>query len=212
MISWREDRDEQQRALQRWKQRHLLGIAARDVFGHADVDQVGADLTRLAEASLECALEAVDPQVPMAIVAFGRLGGGEVGYASDLDVAFVHDGADATEAERIAAAVLRFIGGDTPAERIWAVDADLRPEGRSGSLSRTMDGWDGYLTRWVSTWERQAYLRARAVAGDADLGDQLVVRLRDHDARPALHRRRRARGAPHEGPHRARAHATGRRP
>ena len=113
----------------------------------------------------------------MAIVAFGRLGGGEVGYASDLDVAFVHDGADAAEAERVAAGVLRFVGGDTPAERIWAVDADLRPEGRSGSLSRTLDGWDGYLARWVSTWERQAYLRARAVAGDADA-------------------RRRARGAP----------------
>jgi glutamate-ammonia-ligase adenylyltransferase len=177
VISWRGDRDEQQRALQRWKQRHLLGVAARDVFGHAGVDQVGRDLTRLAEATLECALDALDPKVRVAVIAFGRLGGGELGYASDLDVAFVHEGADVAEAERVASGVLRFVGGDTPAERIWAIDADLRPEGRSGSLSRSLDGWGAYLARWVSTWERQAYLRARAVAGDAALGDELVARL-----------------------------------
>ena len=178
VMSWRADRDEQQRALQRWKQRHLFGIAARDVFGQAAVDQVGTDLTRLAEATLECALQAVDPQLDVAIVAFGRLGGEELGYASDLDIAFVYDGDDPAEAERVAAGVLRFVGGDTPAERIWAVDADLRPEGRSGSLARSREGWEGYLARWVSTWERQAYLRARPVAGDADLGVQLVARLR----------------------------------
>jgi glutamate-ammonia-ligase adenylyltransferase len=177
VISWRADRDEQQRALQRWKQRHLLGVAARDVFGHAAVDQVGVDLTRLAEAALECALDALEPQVPIAIVAFGRLGGGEVGYASDLDVAFVHDEGDADEAERVASGVLRFLGGATPAERIFAIDADLRPEGRSGSLSRSLEGWTAYLARWVSMWERQAYLRARAVAGDAALGAELVGRL-----------------------------------
>jgi glutamate-ammonia-ligase adenylyltransferase len=178
VISWRAARDDQQRALQRWKQRHLLGVAARDLFGHAGVAQVGADLTRLAEASLETALAAADPQVPIAVVAFGRLGGGELGYASDLDVAFVHEGGDADEAERVAASVLRFIGGETPAERIWAIDADLRPEGRSGPLARSLDGWDAYLARWVSTWERQAYLRSRAVAGDQDLGGRLMDALR----------------------------------
>jgi glutamate-ammonia-ligase adenylyltransferase len=177
VISWRAARADQQRALQRWKQRHLLGIAARDVFEHAGVSQVGADLTRLAEATLEAALVAADPQVPVAVVAFGRLGGGELGYASDLDVAFVHDGGDGAEAERVASAVLRFVGGDTPAERIWAIDADLRPEGRSGPLSRSTDGWAAYLARWVSTWERQAYLRARAVAGKRELGEHLVDAL-----------------------------------
>ena len=91
-ISWREDLQDRQRALQRWKQRHLLGVAARDVFGHADVEQVGSDLARLAEASLEGALRSLDPKVPFAVLAFGRFGGAELGYASDLDLAFVHDG------------------------------------------------------------------------------------------------------------------------
>ena len=175
-ISWRADADDQQRALQRWKQRHLLGIAARDVLGHAGVAEVGDDLARLAEATIEAALRALDPKVPFAVVAFGRLGGSELGYASDLDLAFVHEG-DIAEAERVAGGLLRFVGGDTPAERIWPVDADLRPEGRSGPLARSLEGWEGYLSRWASTWERQAYLRVRCVGGDADLGDRLVDRI-----------------------------------
>lgn len=176
-ISWREDVDDRQRALQRWKQRHLVGVAARDVFGHAPIAQVGGDLTRIAQATLEGALRSLDPQVPFAVVAFGRLGGAELGYASDLDLAFVHDGDDGQEAERVASGLLRFIGGDTPAERIWAVDADLRPEGRSGALTRSLDAWDRYLERWVSMWERQAYLRVRPVAGEAALGGRLVERI-----------------------------------
>jgi glutamate-ammonia-ligase adenylyltransferase len=176
-IGWRADLDDRQRALQRWQQRNLVGIAARDLVGHATVDVVGTDLAALAEASLEAALVELDPQVPIAVVAFGRLGGAELGYASDLDVALVHDGAgaaDVEEAERVAAALLRFLGGGTPAERVWTVDASLRPEGRNGPLARILEGWRAYLERWASTWERQAYLRVRAVAGDEALGDRLV--------------------------------------
>jgi glutamate-ammonia-ligase adenylyltransferase len=176
-LAWRTSADERQRALQRWQQRHLLGVAARDVLGHAGVEVVGADLTRLAETTLEAALTSLDPQVPVAVLALGRLGGGELGYASDLDLVAVHDGSDATaaaEAHRVVGGLLRVVGGDTPAERIWPVDADLRPEGRSGPLSRSLEGWRRYLERWASTWERQAYLRVRTVAGDAALGQALV--------------------------------------
>lgn len=175
-IGWRTDPDDRQRALQRWQQRHLLGVAARDVLGHATVEVVGRDLTALAEASIEAALAVLEPAIPFAVIAFGRLGGGELGYASDLDVAFVHEGstaADTAESERLATGLLRFLGGDTPAERIWTIDAGLRPEGRNGPLARTLDGWRAYLGRWASTWERQAYLRARAVAG-GELGQRLV--------------------------------------
>ncbi|MET0729280.1 MAG: bifunctional [glutamine synthetase] adenylyltransferase/[glutamine synthetase]-adenylyl-L-tyrosine phosphorylase [Acidimicrobiales bacterium] len=176
-IAWREDPDDRQRALQRWQQRHLFGIASRDALGYAGLGVVGADLTALAEASLEAALTTLGPKIPFAVVAFGRLGGAELGYASDLDIAFVYDGggsADAAEAERVASGLLRFVGGDTPAERIWEVDTGLRPEGRNGPLARSLEGWRAYLARWASTWERQAYLRARAVAGTTSLGDRLV--------------------------------------
>jgi glutamate-ammonia-ligase adenylyltransferase len=120
--------------------------------------------------------------VPFAVVAFGRLGGAELGYASDLDVAFVYDGsgrADAEEAERLASGLLRFVGGGTPAEQVWAVDAGLRPEGRNGPLARSLESWRAYLERWASTWERQAYLRARGVAGDGDLGQRLMASIED---------------------------------
>ncbi len=66
------------------------------------------------------------------------------------------------------------MGGETPAERVWALDASLRPEGRNGPLARSLEGWRAYLDRWASTWERQAYLRARHVAGDPILGAKLV--------------------------------------
>jgi glutamate-ammonia-ligase adenylyltransferase len=181
-IAWRDDVDDRQRALQRWHQRHVLGVAARDVFGQATVEVVGSDLASLAEASLEAALTALVPTIPFAVVAFGRLGGAELGYASDLDVAFVYeDGGrgDAKEAERLATSLMRFVGGETPAERVWAIDAGLRPEGRNGPLARSLDGWRAYLGRWASTWERQAYLRVRAVAGDADLGDRLVGHIQE---------------------------------
>jgi glutamate-ammonia-ligase adenylyltransferase len=176
--AWRVDLDRQQQGLQRWLRRNLLGVAARDVLGHAPLEVVGHDLTALAEASLEATLHVLAPRVPFAVVAFGRLGGGELGYPSDLDVAFVHGGqgaADAEEAERVAAGVMRFLGGATPAERIWTVDATLRPEGRNGPLARSLEGWQAYVARWASTWERQAHLRMRAVAGDPDVGAALAT-------------------------------------
>ncbi|MDQ2651068.1 MAG: bifunctional [glutamine synthetase] adenylyltransferase/[glutamine synthetase]-adenylyl-L-tyrosine phosphorylase [Actinomycetota bacterium] len=179
-MAWRSDLEHRQRAVHRWQQRHLLGIGARDVFDEASVDEVGRDLAVIAEACIEAALAALEPKVGLAVVAFGGFGGGSLGYASDLDLAFVHDGssaADAEEAERVASGVLRFIAGETPAERMWPVDASLRPEGRNGPLSRSLESWRSYLSRWASTWERQAYLRARSVGGDEELGEQLVGAL-----------------------------------
>ncbi len=179
-VGWRADGDERQRALRRWRERHLLGVAARDVFGQADVDTVGADLTAQAEASVETALAHLDPQVPFAVVALGRFAGGELSYASDLDVLFVHEGTTAAEHDeglRVAAGVLRFLAGATPAQRIYEIDAALRPEGRQGALTRSLDGYAAYLDRWAQTWERQAFTRARPVAGDADTGRRFLALL-----------------------------------
>jgi glutamate-ammonia-ligase adenylyltransferase len=179
-IGWREDVADRQEALRRWKDRHLFGIAARDVLGLADVDVVGANLTVLAEAVLEAALATVEPKLPFAVVAMGRFGGAELSYASDLDVIFVYDGSGAAaveEANRIATRLMRFLGGPTPADRIFEIDADLRPEGKQGPLARSLEGFRAYWSSYAQTWERQAMIRARTVAGDVELGERLLDEL-----------------------------------
>jgi glutamate-ammonia-ligase adenylyltransferase len=181
-LSWRTEPRDRQHALQRWRRRHLLGIAARDVYGEADVERVGTDLTALAEASVEAGLDSVLAQVPFAVVALGRFAGGDLAYGSDLDLVFVHDGdssADHEEGLRAAGALVRFLAGATPAQGIYTVDANLRPEGRQGPLSRSLSGYEAYFDRWAQTWERQAIARARPVAGDVALGERFMAMIEE---------------------------------
>lgn len=185
----REGDDERQASLRRWQQRNLLGIGARDVLGAADVRRVGRDLTTLADGTVRAALETIEPGVEFAVLGLGRFGGSELAYASDLDLAFVHRGtttADIDEARRVAQSLMRMIGGTTPARRIYEVDADLRPEGRNGPLSRSLESWMSYWRDQALTWERQAMTRARVVAGDAALGSELLGRLDEFVWEPGL--------------------------
>ena len=160
-------------ALRRWKRRELLRIAARDLLGVADLPVVGRELAALADVCLGCALDLVDPDVPMAVIGMGKLGGRELNYASDVDVLFVHDG-DAASAERAARALLTTMSGPTADGIVFRTDADLRPEGRSGALSRGLDAYRTYYERWAEPWEFQALLKARPVAGDPDLGRRFL--------------------------------------
>ena len=90
-LSWRSGPRSRTDGLIAFNQRELLRIAAADVLGRTTVDRTGRALTELAESVLGAGLELVDPQVPFAVIAMGRLGGGELSYASDLDVLFVYD-------------------------------------------------------------------------------------------------------------------------
>src|SRR5947209_18947941 len=101
----------------------------------------------------------------------GKLGGDELNYASDIDVMFVApsgggaaNGSAAAEADRAARALL------AAARTCFRVDANLRPEGRDGPLTRTLESYEAYWDRWAQTWEFQALLKSRPVAGDAELG------------------------------------------
>jgi glutamate-ammonia-ligase adenylyltransferase len=160
-------------ALRRAKRREYLRIAVRDLLGIADLPAVGRELAALAEACLATALAIVDPPLPMAIIGMGKLGGSELNYASDVDVLFVHDG-DSEEADRAARAVLSTMTTPTPDGIVFRTDADLRPEGRAGRLSRNLDSYLAWYERWAQHWEFQALLKARPVAGDADLGRRFV--------------------------------------
>ncbi|MFJ3693133.1 bifunctional [glutamine synthetase] adenylyltransferase/[glutamine synthetase]-adenylyl-L-tyrosine phosphorylase [Streptomyces sp. NPDC090052] len=170
--------------------RCLLAIAARDVCGTTDVREAAAELADLATATLRAALAIASAAAPedaalcrLAVVAMGKCGGHELNYVSDVDVIFVAEpieptgiGESADEAgamqaaTRLAAHLMRICSDTNIEGTIWPVDANLRPEGRNGPLVRTLSSHLAYYDRWAKTWEFQALLKARAVAGDAALG------------------------------------------
>lgn len=168
--------------------RCLLSIAARDVCGTIDVAQTAAELADLATATLRAALRIASAAAPedaavcrLAVIAMGKCGGNELNYVSDVDVIFVGDAAPGADegkaiqaATRLASHLMRICSETTVEGTIWPVDANLRPEGRNGPLVRTLASHLAYYQRWAKTWEFQALLKARAVAGDEALGAEYI--------------------------------------
>ncbi|WP_055602466.1 bifunctional [glutamine synthetase] adenylyltransferase/[glutamine synthetase]-adenylyl-L-tyrosine phosphorylase [Streptomyces aureus] len=168
--------------------RCLLAIAARDVCGTIDVAETAAELADLATATLRAALAIARTAAPadaamcrLAVIAMGKCGGHELNYVSDVDVIFVAEPADGADegkamqaATRLASHLMRICSETTVEGTIWPVDANLRPEGRNGPLVRTLSSHLAYYQRWAKTWEFQALLKARAVAGDPELGAHYI--------------------------------------
>ena len=175
----------------------LLGIAARDIGAALKDDATGtydrtaADLSDLATATLDAALAVARAELPedypparLAVIAMGKCGARELNYVSDVDVVFVAaapDGTDPDEehlalrtATQLAATMMRVCSDTTSEGSIWQVDANLRPEGKNGPLVRSLPSHIAYYERWAKTWEFQALLKARAAAGDPDLGARYV--------------------------------------
>jgi glutamate-ammonia-ligase adenylyltransferase len=160
--------------VRRFKRREMLRVAMLDLGGTYDVDAVGTRLAALADACLEAALEGTS--FPFAVIGMGKLGGNELGYPSDIDVMFVHDG-DPHEAEQHAGQLMRAIGEVTPEGQAFRIDASLRPEGKSGPLARSFEAFVEYYQRWSQPWEHLALSKARVAAGDRELGAKLVDEL-----------------------------------
>ncbi|NAZ85805.1 bifunctional [glutamine synthetase] adenylyltransferase/[glutamine synthetase]-adenylyl-L-tyrosine phosphorylase, partial [Kineococcus indalonis] len=173
------------------RRRELFRTVVADLVGARDLAGVGRALADADQAVLDVALRVSAQAVArrtgaplptrLLVVGMGRLGGAETGYGSDADVLFVHaplPGAAETEAQRAATDVVaelrRQLGAPGP-EPALEVDADLRPEGRNGPLVRSLSSYRAYYERWSQAWEAQALLRARPVAGDADLGEEFLA-------------------------------------
>ncbi|MEU7579179.1 bifunctional [glutamine synthetase] adenylyltransferase/[glutamine synthetase]-adenylyl-L-tyrosine phosphorylase [Streptomyces sp. NPDC041068] len=171
--------------------RCLLAIAARDVCGTTDVAETAAELADLATATLRAALAMARAAAPgdaaqcrLSVIAMGKCGGHELNYVSDVDVIFVAEPADGADedkalraATRLASHMMRICSETNVEGTIWPVDANLRPEGRNGPLVRTLSSHLAYYQRWAKTWEFQALLKARPVAGDLELGEEYVATL-----------------------------------
>ena len=162
--------------LRRTKRLRLLEIAARDLTGEIALEEVGRALADLADGCLTASLEALDGAGEVAVVAMGKLGARELNYSSDIDVMFVSRG-DPTVAKPVAESLLHELGDFAPEGQAFRIDTNLRPEGRSGALVRSLDGYLEYYGRWAKPWEYQALIKARHAAG-AEAGAELVERTR----------------------------------
>ncbi|MCC9178060.1 bifunctional [glutamine synthetase] adenylyltransferase/[glutamine synthetase]-adenylyl-L-tyrosine phosphorylase [Arthrobacter sp. zg-Y750] len=171
--------------------RHVLDLAVRDLGAASPTDYLpaaGRELADLAGAALEAALAVSRAElaasypaediaaVKLAVIGMGKAGARELNYISDVDVIYVIDG-DGLDEQRasaigtaLAAGISRAINASAPEPPLWEVDTNLRPEGKDGPLVRTLDSHLNYYQRWAHSWEFQALLKARAMAGDAELG------------------------------------------
>jgi glutamate-ammonia-ligase adenylyltransferase len=178
-------------ALRRAYRARLLRIAATDLTTAEPLGllpAVAAALADLAAAALEAALAVARAQHPdhaqvrLAVIGMGKTGGRELNYVSDVDVVYVAepgvgpDGQDVDEPHamavgaRLASTLQKVCAGASAEPALWQVDAALRPEGKQGPLVRSLSSHLAYYDRWAQTWEFQALLKARPVAGDPELG------------------------------------------
>ena len=175
--------DESLVALRIAYRKQVCAIAAVDVVARGAsvglLPGIAYALTDLADAVINASLELARTQVAdsqdvrLAIIAMGKCGARELNYISDVDVMFVADPAD-NRATDIAKLVMQACSAVTSEGSIWEVDANLRPEGKAGSLVRTLSSYLDYYERWAQSWEYQALLKARPMAGDAELGALFV--------------------------------------
>lgn len=184
--------------------RRLAQLAAFDLEQAdpvAGLDGVARTLSNLATAALEAALavartmssgetagRGVFPTeqvraTRLAVIGMGKAGASELNYVSDVDVIFVADGdetaglesARAVEiATRLAVLIMRGLGESGIEPELWEVDPNLRPEGKSGALVRSIESHLAYYDRWAKSWEFQALLKARTLAGDRELGARYI--------------------------------------
>ncbi|MCL2595182.1 MAG: bifunctional [glutamine synthetase] adenylyltransferase/[glutamine synthetase]-adenylyl-L-tyrosine phosphorylase [Promicromonosporaceae bacterium] len=180
-------------SLRRAYRARLACIAADDLTAPDPLvvmPSVGSALADLAAAALEAALAVARAQHPdhaaarLTVIGMGKIGGRELNYVSDVDVIYVVapgeriDGEQVTEDEAIAvgiklATTLQQVCEDPDSEpALWQVDIGLRPEGRDGSLVRTLPSLGAYYEKWAAAWEFQALLKARPAAGEAVLGQE----------------------------------------
>lgn len=189
-----EDLEEQMESLRHFKKAHILRVAASELKGTLPLMKVSDYLTWIAEVVLDHVVDVAFAnlvsrhgyprradgstcETDFAIIGYGKLGGIELGYTSDLDLVFVHnaDPEQATDGEksidnavfytRLGQRIVHILNTQTPSGQLYEVDMRLRPSGNSGLLVSTLQAFEKYQREDAWTWEHQALARARGVAG-----------------------------------------------
>lgn len=179
------DDSDQAQWLRRYFATEFMRIGLREIIGLADPEQNLAEMSALAEACLQYAVEVVMRRhrlktPPFAIIGLGKLGGAELTYGSDLDLLFVT--AQGTRSlhrlQPLAAEIMALLSGKTADGSVFHTDARLRPDGEKGLLVNTLEAYETYYRQRAQLWEIQALSRARPVAGDAATGHEFDLLAR----------------------------------
>jgi glutamate-ammonia-ligase adenylyltransferase len=189
------------RAFRRFRRRQVLRIGTNDIIRDRPLEEVTRDISRVADAALEVALEVALRNVSRrfgqphtvggtsarcVVLAFGKLGGEELNYSSDIDLMFVYDEEGGTRGKRVTSIdngefygrvvgeVVRLLSAHTDRGQAYRIDLRLRPEGQRGPLARSLASTLSYYDTLGRTWERQALIKVRPVAGDLKLGAEFL--------------------------------------
>jgi glutamate-ammonia-ligase adenylyltransferase len=165
--------------IRRYHQAEQMRIGLRDILGWAGYPQNLAEITALADACLQYALQAVMrkhrlTKPPFCVIGLGKLGGSEIDYGSDLDVVFVADASakKLPRLQRVAVDLMELISGQSELGAAFELDARLRPDGDKGLLVNNLEAYEEYYRRRASLWEIQTLTRVRPVAGDLKTGER----------------------------------------
>ena len=175
--------------LRQLRRREMLRIAFRDLAGWANLGEVMATLSELADACIDQALVQLvrwlNTPPGFVVLGMGKLGGRELNFSSDVDLIFVYaedtEGEEASHHEqfvRLAQRLTQALSEATADGFVFRVDLRLRPHGTSGPLAVSFDAMENYYQAHGREWERYAFIKARVVAGDRDAGEELLARLR----------------------------------
>lgn len=187
--------DDAMRSVRALRRRELLRTSMAAIIGTLTIEQIAEALTTITDVTIQATLRAVRPTVvppedddlDFSVIAMGRFGGRELGFGSDADVMYVYraNGVDPQRAHQLAERLVAALRKHSEDHRVpLELDADLRPEGRNGPIVRTLDAYAEYYRRWSLSWEAQALLRARGVAGSVKL-IRAFVELADQVRYPA---------------------------
>jgi glutamate-ammonia-ligase adenylyltransferase len=176
-----DDVERQMNAVREQHQSQLFRLLAQDLAGLLTVEVLADHLSRLADIVLQISLDACWSLLPtrhrerarFAVIAYGKLGGKELGYASDLDMVFLFDDPDERAEQnylRLAQRYNNWLSANTTSGPLFETDLALRPSGSKGVLVSSLSGFDAYQERSAWIWEHQALTRARYCAGDKDVG------------------------------------------
>ncbi|MGA7147258.1 MAG: bifunctional [glutamine synthetase] adenylyltransferase/[glutamine synthetase]-adenylyl-L-tyrosine phosphorylase [Microbacterium sp.] len=172
--------DDAMRSVRSLRRRELLRTAMAAIIGTITIEQVAEALTTITDVTIQATLRAVRPEIvpdeddalDFSVIAMGRFGGRELGFGSDADVMYVYNpnGVDPQRAHELSIRLVAALRAHSEDHRVpLDLDADLRPEGRNGPIARSLDAYAEYYRRWSLSWEAQALLRARGVAGSVKL-------------------------------------------